>query len=82
MALDMELLSLLYLGPAKTHPSAVAELALLCCKRHDSTVRFNFTEGRAAVAEIDDYYTEAVRLGFVGTAIMWRRYAIGARERA
>jgi hypothetical protein len=82
MALDMELLGQLYLGASKPYPAAVAELAWLCCKRHDSAVCSNFTNGHAAAVEIDAFYAEAVRLGFEGTAIMWRRYAIGTRERA
>lgn len=81
MALDLALLSRLYLGGPKTYPAAVTALARLCCTRHDLSVANNFTNGFAAATEIDAYYTEAAKLGFEGTAIMWRRYAIGTRER-
>lgn len=81
MSLDVELLTRLYLGTAKPCPAAVIALARLCCTRHDMAVCSNFTNGFAAATEIDAYYAEAAKLGFEGTAIMWRRYAIGTRER-
>jgi hypothetical protein len=79
-ALDMEILSLLYLGGAKTYCAELTELARLCCTRHDTTVARECTDGRAAQAEIDAYYTEAARLGFEGSGVMWRRYVVGKRE--
>lgn len=79
-ALNQEVLSLLYLGRPKTYCSQLTELAILCCKRHDETVDGGFTDGCAASTEIDAYYAEAVRWGFEGSRVMWRRYVVGTRE--
>ena len=78
--LDQEVLGLLYLGPTRVYRGELAELARLCCKRHDETVDGGFTDGCAASTEIDAYYAEAVRLGFEGSRVMWRRYVVGTRE--
>jgi len=80
MALDLEVLSRLYLGSTKTYCRELTELARVCCKRHDETVDGNFTDGCAAATEIDAYYAQAVRLGFEGSRVMWRRYVVGTRE--
>lgn len=78
--IDFHMLSHLYLGAPKNYPGELVELARLCCKRHDSIVANEFTEGRAAEGQIDSYYAEAMRLGFEGSRVMWRRYVVGKRE--
>jgi hypothetical protein len=80
-AIDQELLGLLYLGEVRSYSSELVELARLCCKRHDERVDGNFTEGRAIIVEIDTHYEEAVRLGFEGSRVIWRRYVVGTREK-
>lgn len=80
MAADPHVFIQLYLGAPKNYSGELVELARVCCARHDNIVANEFTEGRAAEGQIDSYYAEAMRLGFEGSRVMWRRYVVGKRE--